>query len=86
MGRVLIPLLGLAVVVYALADCIQTPDERVRHLPKAAWIGVIALVPVVGAIVWLVVGRARRAQFGPRRTRPPGPRGPDDDPDFLRGL
>ncbi len=52
----------------------------------------LLLVVLVGVAVYLVVrGVERRRQVDPG-TRPPGsgaprrPRGPDDDPDFLRSL
>ncbi|WP_374968091.1 PLD nuclease N-terminal domain-containing protein [Terrabacter sp. BE26] len=76
--------------IYAVVDCLQTDRRLVRIMPKAVWI-LAALVPVVGPVLWLVAGRTdarggpRRAPRGPGR-QPPGPRGPDDDPDFLRKL
>lgn len=84
MIRVLVPLLALALTVYALVDCIQTPPKRVRYLPKAAWPAVIVLVPLLGPIGWLLLGKVADAPGNGRRQA--GPRGPDDDPDFLRGL
>ena len=42
------------------------------------------LFPLVGPVAWLIAGRPPRR---PRLTRqPPRPRGPDDDPDFLKDL
>ncbi len=87
-------LLGLAVLafwLYSLFDVITTPDEEARNLPKILWVLIVVLVPLVGSVFWLLLGR-------PTRSRPfhlPGrsimdkgeaPRGPDDDPDFLRDL
>ena len=44
---------------------------------------VIILVPVIGPLLWLFVGRGRkRAPVG----RMPRASAPDDDPEFLRGL
>ncbi|YAL83788.1 PLD nuclease N-terminal domain-containing protein [Dermacoccaceae bacterium W4C1] len=83
MARVVAALLALAIVVYALADCIQTPSHQTRVLPKALWIVAILLLPVLGAAAWLAFGHERQANGPTRRT---GPLGPDDDPDFLRGL
>lgn len=88
MLRVLWPLLLIAFTVYNLVDSIQTKDADVRNLPKLAWIVLILLFPLVGGIAWLLAGRPRtpRSPFG--RPVPPvqRPRGPDDDPDFLRKL
>lgn len=84
MLRVLFWLAGLALTVYAVVDCIQTDDARVKHLPKIAWVVLIVLVPWVGPIAWLLAGRQR--SLPPRRRPSAGPRGPEDDPDFLRNL
>ena len=87
MIRLLPWLLTIALTVYAVVDCIQTDDARVRNLPKLLWMLLILLFPLVGSIAWFIAGRPQqpRAQGGP--THPPRPpRGPDDDPDFLRRL
>lgn len=84
MLRVLLTVASLALTIYALVDCIQTEDERVRHLPKLLWIVLVVLVPWAGPITWLLVGRQR--SFPPRKRPVTGPRGPEDDPDFLRNL
>jgi hypothetical protein len=89
MGDVLLVVVPLALTIWSVIDAIQTEDASVRHLPKVIWILLILLSAPsgIGAIAWLVTGR----QHGPR-SRPPGsnyptaPRGPDDDPDFLRSL
>ncbi len=93
-------LLALALTVYAAVDCVQTPGQRVRGLPKTAWLAVVLLLPVAGPLAWLAAGRpeppwAPKGRPGPGRggVRPPGsrgptrpPKGPDDDPDFLNRL
>lgn len=87
MIRMLPFLLGLALTIYAAVDCIQTDEVVVRNLPKIVWVFLILLFPLVGAIAWFIAGRPQRQR--PRRGpthRPPPPRGPDDDPDFLRNL
>lgn len=113
--------------LYCLTDAILTPAAECRALPKPAWIVLITVTFIGGAIAWLIVrqpvrgpsprplapvlawelddsddgvglaterwtaaddavarhpaGRARVAD-GIRAT----PKGPDDDPDFLRAL
>lgn len=104
MLRVLLALAVLAFTVYTVVDCIQTEDERVRNLPKIAWVVLILLFTPAGGIAWLFAGRPADSQgggpfgrlpFGPQdRLGPSGgpqrgprrPLGPDDDPDFLKGL
>ena len=79
-------LLGLMVViltVYTVVDCAMFDRSRVRGLPRWVWIFVILFVPVIGPLLWLFVGRGRRAVAGGRVLRSMAP---DDDPDFLRGL
>jgi hypothetical protein len=78
--------LGLIVIiltVYALVDCALFDRSRIRGLPRWVWIFVIILVPVIGPLLWLFVGRGRkRAPVG----RMPRASAPDDDPEFLRSL
>lgn len=122
-----VTLLGLGLTLYAVLDVLLGDKERMRLLRRPLWVLVVLLVPVVGPIAWLVLGRPPREPGGPPRTtgegRPPGeddgrrdhpswgpvapdgtrrsgpgpragggrrpgraPRGPDDDPEFLRQL
>ena len=85
MLRVLPTLVLLVLTIYALVDCIQTEESRQRNLPKVLWLLLILIFPLVGPIAWFLAGRPGPA--GGRGTnRSPYPRGPDDDPDFLRNL
>jgi Phospholipase_D-nuclease N-terminal len=92
-------LIELGLLIYCLIDAIQTPAHEVRNLPKAAWVVLIVLVPLVGGIAWLVAGRpvggrARHVPWpsGPTAGLPEyerprrGPVAPDDDPAFLAQL
>jgi sorbitol-specific phosphotransferase system component IIC len=86
MLRVLPTLILLVLTIYALVDCIQTEQSRQRNLPKALWLVLILLLPLIGPIAWFLAGRPGAAGRGRGTNRPPYPRGPDDDPDFLRNL
>lgn len=102
MIRVIPVVLVLALYVYTFIDLATARSADVRVLPRPVWLLVILVVPVLGAVAWLVFGRpvpargdgggfgARlRGPRGPRPShpsRPPRPVAPDDDPDFLRGL
>ncbi|MEU4076638.1 hypothetical protein DEJ45_20825 [Streptomyces venezuelae] len=84
MLRALLFILPLALMIYAFIDCLNTPEEEAKHLPKVVWVIVILLFWVVGAIGWIAAGKVRR---------PAGARGgaggwvaPDDNPDFLKSL
>src|SRR4051794_17098548 len=93
MLKLVFVILPLLLGIYALIDCAQTPGAETRGLPKPAWLAVI-VVPVVGPLLWLLVGSRRSRLFAllwPSDDNPVRPaRGrqvaPDDDPDFLRGL
>ncbi|MBB4747701.1 PLD nuclease N-terminal domain-containing protein [Actinoplanes lobatus] len=83
----LLTFLLLAVValsVLALIDCLLTDRSRVRSFPRAAWAAIIVLIPVSGAVVWFLGGRAAAAPARAATAR--RPIGPDDDPAFLRQL
>lgn len=64
-------LLGVATFalwVFCLVDAIGAPADRVRNLPKVAWVLLILFFPLVGSIVWLAAGRpesgvARRSAY-----------------------
>lgn len=87
MLRVVLPVLSVALTVFALADCVQTPEDKVRGIPKWAWILLVVLLPWVGPITWLVAGKERAdGGGGGHRQRREGPLAPDEDPDFLRKL
>ena len=118
--------------LYCLTDAILTPASECRGLSKAAWIAVITLTFIGGAIAWLIARAPLRhpsgspaptarwdpdapgdlddpetGYFRSRRwtaaddavarhpagrgrvagaSQAAGPKGPDDDPEFLRAL
>ncbi|MEU8513130.1 PLD nuclease N-terminal domain-containing protein [Kitasatospora sp. NPDC048722] len=97
MLRILTFVVPLALWVWAFIDCLTTPEDEVKHLPKVVWVIIVLLFPLVGSIAWLVAGKqrggARIAGGWPASGRPEhaGPRGgrplaPDDDPEFLASL
>lgn len=94
MPRFLIPLgiVAVGVIIYSLIECLMTPKHQVRAFPKVAWVLLIILIPLVGALLWLFLGRSRSRRGGAggvQGGRPPQPRrpsSPDDDAAFLRQL
>jgi Phospholipase_D-nuclease N-terminal len=111
--------------LYCLTDAILTPASEFPGMPKPAWIVVITVTFIGGAIAWLIVRqpvRSSSAPLGPMPSRNPdgldglgdgyfqtprwtgavarhpagrarvadtgraAPKGPDDDPEFLRAL
>ena len=107
--------------LYCLTDAILTPAGECRGMPKPAWMAVISVTFIAGAVAWLIVRgpvRGPAASLAPAphpddpggsyfrsgrwtdaddavarhpagRARTSGgvvPKGPDDDPEFLRAL
>ncbi len=98
MLRILTFVLPLALWVWAFIDCLTTPEDEVKHLPKVVWVIIVLLFPLVGSIAWLVAGKQRGALrtgaaggYGSPDaaydTRRDGrPLAPDDNPEFLASL
>jgi hypothetical protein len=75
MVRVLAWLLVLALTVYTVVDCVQTDERRIRTLPKALWVLLILVLPLVGPIAWLIAaGRPATAWARSPRRSPAWPR------------
>lgn len=87
MGRAILIIgagaLAVGVIIYSLIECAQAEKYKVRSIPKGAWILVILLLPVIGAVLWLFFGRPKKVDPD---SQPQRGRGPDDDPQFLRNL
>ncbi|WP_067815399.1 PLD nuclease N-terminal domain-containing protein [Nocardia inohanensis] len=88
-------LITLALWIFCLIDIITCPETGVRHLPKGAWLLIVLLVPTIGALLWLILGRPLHESSGHRPTTRfseydrPGryvPQDPAADEAFLRGL
>ncbi|MCS6711308.1 PLDc_N domain-containing protein [Brachybacterium sp. EF45031] len=82
MPRVVLAVIALALALYALSDCLQSPRSREALGPRWVWVVVILLLPIVGPLLWLLIGRTATV----RRPEPPRALAPDDDPEFLRRL
>lgn len=81
MARLLLilALVATAFWVYTIVDCAVQPAARHRGVSKPAWMVIVILLPVLGGILWFVIGRGRADREVVRRA-------PDDDPEFLGGL
>ncbi|GAA1997476.1 PLDc N-terminal domain-containing protein [Microbacterium pumilum] len=62
--------------VFTIVDCAVQPPIRHRGVSKPVWVLIVVLLPVLGGILWLAVGRSRQVSKTARRA-------PDDDPEFL---
>lgn len=78
----------LALLIFCLVDVISIYDSRIKSLNKIAWVFIIILLPILGPILWLTLGRMRGNVDDTvnRISRSHAPKGPDDDPDFLRNA
>ncbi|MCR2812552.1 PLD nuclease N-terminal domain-containing protein [Microbacterium sp. zg.Y1090] len=78
MARILliVALLLILFWVYSIVDCAVQHPSRHRGVSKPVWILIVALLPVLGGVLWFAVGRTRSSAM-------PRPKAPDDDPEFL---
>jgi hypothetical protein len=74
----------LGLLIFCLVDVISIYESRIKVLNKITWVFIIILLPVLGPILWLVIGKDRSANRPAERARDARPLAPDDDPDFLR--
>lgn len=72
----------IAFTIYALVDLFMTQNPRVRAFPKPVWIAVVVVLPVLGPLLWLFVGKSSGKPGKKKNTG----RAPDDDPNFLGSL
>ena len=72
---------AVAFTVYAVIDCATMPRQRIRSLSRGVWVLLVIVLPVLGGVLWFLLGRAPVSQ-----TPVPRYRGPEDDPDFLGGA
>ena len=78
MIRVIGALLAVGLYIYFVIDVARTPREEMRSLPKAVWLIVVVVLPLLGGALWLAFGRLWRS-----RSRFLAP---DDDPTVLRKI
>ena len=72
--------------IWALLDCIATDSATCRNLPKMMWIVLVLILPDIGALIWLLLGRPERANWRPGSTDYAAPRRPvgiEDSPRYT---
>ena len=85
---------GLALLVlwiFCILDVISTEEVLCRNLPKYVWLLIVIILPDVGSIAWLLLGRPAGAGFrlgSQVGVYKPQKRaiGPEDSPDFLASM
>ena len=71
--------------IWAILDVISTDAAMTRNLPKMTWLIIVVILPDIGAIAWLLVGRPERASWRPGSTDYAAPRRPvglEDSPRY----
>ena len=62
--------------IWALFDCISTESAMIRNLPKGVWLILVLLLPDIGSLAWLLLGRPENAHWRPGSTDYSAPRRP----------
>ena len=71
--------------IWALLDCIATDSALCRNLPKPMWIILVLILPDIGALIWLLLGRPEKADWRPGSADYAAPRRPvgvEDSPRY----
>jgi hypothetical protein len=74
----IVALVAVAFWVYTIVDCAVQHPTRHRGVSKPVWILIVVVLPVLGGILWLTIGRGSNKS---QRLS-----APDDDPAFLANL
>lgn len=65
MLRVVVVLVVVGLLIYALVDCLRADARDLRLLPRPLWL-LLILVPLVGPLLYLLLGQRKNRLFGPR--------------------
>ena len=65
-------LVGL--LIYCLVDIVTSDRSQVRNLPKWAWFLLVLVLPLVGVMLWFLLGRPPRPYLGGESWSAPQPR------------
>ena len=90
-GDGIVALALLVLWIFCILDVISTEDVLCRNLPKYVWLLIVIILPDVGSIAWLLLGRPVGAGFrlgSQVGVYKPQKRaiGPEDSPDFLASM
>ncbi|HYZ92937.1 MAG TPA: PLD nuclease N-terminal domain-containing protein [Actinomycetota bacterium] len=84
--RGLVFVAAIGIWFYCIYDVIRTDAAAIQHLHKVVWLAFVLLVPTVGALAWLFLGRPEPIGSRLFEPRHPAGRAPDDSPEFLASL
>ncbi len=83
-----------ALWVYCILDVIATDETMMRNMAKIYWLIVVIILPTVGSLAWLLLGRPQNAGYMPgdtttraiTRRSSSRPLGPEDSPAFVADM
>ena len=78
-------ILAVAFYIYCIIDVLRTRSGETRALPRWVWLILVILVPLIGGLLWLLLGKVWNSP-GSNRRRRRGPVAPDDAPAFLKKI
>jgi hypothetical protein len=82
----LVGVLLLALWIWAILDVIATENELCRSLPKGVWLILVLILPDIGSIAWVLLGRPEKGSWRPGSTDYSQPRRPiayEDQPHYT---
>ena len=41
--------------IYSIVDCALAERERVRGVPKAAWVAIVVVFAIIGGVLWFAI-------------------------------
>ncbi|RLQ86488.1 PLD nuclease N-terminal domain-containing protein [Mycetocola zhadangensis] len=71
---------SFVLVIGALIDIITRQDTQVKHLPKIVWVMLVVFLPLIGSILWFVLGREYTTEHSDRSMARPRARGRQHQP------
>lgn len=77
----------LGIWIWAIFDVIATDEAMVRNLPRSMWLLLVIILPTIGAVAWIAIGRPANIGWRPGSTDYKTVRrtvGPEDRPDWNR--
>jgi len=72
----LVFLILFAFWIWAILDVIATDSGLCRNLPKGVWLILVLLLPAIGSLAWLLLGRPEKGSWRPGSTDYSTPRRP----------
>jgi hypothetical protein len=89
-GLGIVGFLLLGLWIYCIFDVIASDQATIRNLPKGIWLVIVLILPDIGSIAWLLLGRPEKAGWRPGDPTARSPRfrpvGPEDSSDFIARM